>query len=378
MIDTFFQVKIDILPDKLSQHASLIGILPIILICGMITSCDRTQIQDNLPLKKHHTSTGFTNIEIENPHHGFKDFLKWQMNKPDTRPKYNDVTGTFPIVNPDFSHYNSDDSFFSTTWLGHATLLLHMEGKTIITDPIFSERCSPFQWAGPKRFTPFPISQDILPTIDVVLISHNHYDHLDKSTVLKLGNSPKWLVPLGLKAWFESLGITNVVELDWWDEFQFDGFTFACTPTQHFSGRGFGDRFKTLWCSWAVLGKRARFWFAGDTGYFSRFRTIGEKYGPFDLSAIPIGAYEPRWFMNPMHVTPDQAVMIHQDIHSRQSIGIHWGTFILTDEPITEPLVLLQEAIDKHHLSPKEFVTLKHGETRTFPIYDKSADSVNE
>jgi len=350
----------------------------ILIVSGLFLCCGQDQSQHKIIMSPHHLPSGFTNVEIENPHHGFKDFLKWQMNKPETRPKFDAVNGTLPVAVPNLGKYGSGDSLITATWLGHATVLLEIDGKVLLTDPIFSERCSPVQWAGPKRYTKFPVLPDSLTFIDIVLISHNHYDHLDRSTVLKLGNTPLWLVPLGLKAWFTALGITHVIELDWWDEYEYDGMMIACTPTQHFSGRGFSDRFKALWCSWAVIGARSRFWFAGDTGYFSQFKAIGEKYGPFDLSAIPIGAYEPRWFMNPMHVTPEQAVMIHQDIQSRHSIGIHWGTFILTDEPVFEPLNLLQEARTKFHLQPGEFITLNHGETRQFQAVTHSVFSKDE
>ncbi len=329
-------------------------------------------------MKPHHSKSGFTNVEITNPQHGFKDFWKWQTNKPDSRPKFKEVNGSLPVVMPDFEKYGSNENLITVTWLGHSTLLLEIEGKIILTDPIFSDRCSPVQWAGPKRYTKFPTSTGNLPPIDAVLISHNHYDHLDKSTVLELGNTPLWLVPLGLKTWFESLGITHVVELDWWDEYDFDGLTIASTPSQHFSGHGLFDRFKTLWCSWAVMGQKTRFWYAGDTGYFSQFKTIGEKYGPFDLSAIPIGAYEPRWFMNPMHVTPEQAIFVHQDIQSMQSIGIHWGTFILTDEPVSEPSLLLQQTLHNHHLAPEAFVSFQHGETRQFQTDTTSSNQNND
>ncbi|MBT3251487.1 MAG: MBL fold metallo-hydrolase [Candidatus Marinimicrobia bacterium] len=316
--------------------------------------------------KIHHSEKGFRNPQLNPTNHGFKDIIKWQLNKPDDVPKYSQVADVLPVVKPDFLLMENSGNGIPVTWFGHSSLLLNIDGIKILTDPMFSERCSPVQWAGPKRYTICPIDISELPDVDIVVISHNHYDHLDKKTVKYLGNNVKWFVPLGLKKWFNNMGITNVTELDWWERKPYKNLSIVCTPAQHFSGRGLFDRNKTLWSSWAILGEKKRFWFSGDTGYSSDFKKISSELGPFDLAAIPIGAYEPRWFMNPMHVTPDQAIQIHLDIKSKQTIGIHWGTFILTDEPIFEPLELLDKYKIEMNIPPGEFVTLKHGETRIF------------
>lgn len=316
----------------------------------------------------HHTESGFSNPEIGSRNTGFKDFLRWRKERSKNHPTYESALNTFPVVQPDWENiYKPPNDSLTVTWIGHATLLVQFDGMNILTDPIFSDRCSPVQFIGPKRYTPLSITTKQLPTIHVVLISHNHYDSLDEHTVKAIGNDPIWFVPLGLKKWFQSHGITNVIELDWWSEYEYKGFKFVSTPTQHFSGRGLFDRNKTLWCSWVVFGKKHRFWFAGDTGYFSEFKKIGEKYGPFDLAAIPIGAYNPEWFMLPMHINPQQAVHVHQDIGSKQSIAIHWGTFILTDEPVDEPPRLLQIAMQDTGLNQESFTVLKHGETIIYP-----------
>ncbi|MCH8011056.1 MAG: MBL fold metallo-hydrolase [Candidatus Marinimicrobia bacterium] len=316
----------------------------------------------------HHTESGFSNPEIGSRNVGFKDFIRWRMERSKIRPTYESALNTFPVVQPDWKNiYKPPNDSQMVTWIGHATLLVQFDGMNILTDPIFSDRCSPAQFIGPKRYTPLSITTEQLPTIHVVLLSHNHYDSLDEHTVIALGNDPIWFVPLGLKKWFKSQGITNVIELDWWSEYEYKGFKFVSTPTQHFSGRGLFDRNKTLWCSWVVLGKKHRFWFAGDTGYFSEFKKIGEKYGPFDLAAIPIGAYNPEWFMLPMHLNPQQAVHVHQDIGSKQSIAIHWGTFILTDEPVDEPPRLLRIAMQEIGSNQESFTVLKHGETIIYP-----------
>lgn len=326
-----------------------------------------TEGPEEVQSKSHHSESGFQNLEIGPRDVGFRDFLRWRRERSDNHPTYESALNTFTVVQPDREVINHPPSHgLTVTWIGHATLLVQFDGLNILTDPIFSERSSPVQFAGPKRYTPLPISVADLPTIHAVLISHNHYDSLDKYTVRALGDDLTWFVPLGLKKWFRARGINNVIELDWWDEFELGGLTFVCTPTQHFSGRGLFDRNKTLWSGWAVLGSNRRFWFAGDTGYFSAFKQIGERYGPFDLAAIPIGAYNPAWFMNPMHVDPEQAVQVHQDIQAKQSLGIHWGTFLLTDEPVDEPPKLLQRAVNELGLRKESFITLKHGETKTF------------
>ena len=316
--------------------------------------------------KIHHREKGFRNPQLNPTNHGFKDIIKWQLNKPDDVPKYSQVADLLPVVKPDFLLMENSNNGIPVTWFGHSSLLLNIDGIKILTDPMFSERCSPVQWAGPKRYTKCPIDISELPDVDIVVISHNHYDHLDKNTVKHLGNNVKWFVPIGVKEWFNNMGITNVIELDWWERKLYKNLSIVCTPAQHFSGRGLFDRNKTLWSSWAILGDKKSFWFGGDTGYSSDFKKISSELGPFDLAAIPIGAYEPRWFMNPMHVTPDQAIQIHLDIKSKQTIGIHWGTFILTDEPIFEPLELLEKYKIDMNIPSGEFITMTHGETRIF------------
>ncbi len=308
-------------------------------------------------------SSPYTNPEVAEKRHRFIDFLKWRMGGNSTRPTVSGSMGQFPVMKPDLKSIHSPGNNLTVTWIGHATLLVQMDGVNILTDPIFSRRCSPVQWAGPERITPVSLTPNELPPIHLVLISHNHYDHLDKNSVLALGDSPLWIVPMGLKSWFSSLGIQNVVEMEWWDEHRMNNLTIVSTPSQHFSGRTPFDSNRTLWSSWAVLGNNFRFWFAGDTGYCSAFKTIGDKLGPFDLAAIPIGAYDPEWFMNSMHVTPEQAVSIHRDIRSRLSVGMHWGTFILTDEPPEEPPQRLIQALEMAEEDPKSFITLTHGET---------------
>lgn len=315
--------------------------------------------------KKHHTSDGFRN-NFSHEKHGVGDFFKWQW---DAFFDVNTKIISYPLEKNDPAFLKQNRTQPTLTWIGHASFLLQIKGLNILTDPQLSERASPFSFAGPSRKNPPGLNFNDLPLIDAVIISHNHYDHLDQKTVERLaeiqkGKGPRFFVPLGLKAWFEDLGIKDVVEMDWWDHVQYKDWTFHSVPLQHFSGRGLFDRDKTLWTGWVLEHETFKFFFAGDTGYSEDFKNIGERLGPIDLSAIPIGAYEPRWFMKAVHVNPEEAVKIHQDIKSRYSVGMHWGTFVLTDEDMDEPPKHLNAALKKEKIPQKKFFIMRHGQTR--------------
>ena len=212
-----------------------------------------------------------------------------------------------------------------------------------------------------------PLALDELPHIDLVVISHNHYDHLDHKTVqglnLQSGAAPRFYVPLALAPWFNKRGIDDVVELDWWDGRQHGELSIHFVPAQHWSARTRLDRNKTLWGGWMIEHRDFRFYFAGDTGYSQDFKDIAERFAPIDIAAIPIGAYEPRWFMKTQHVNPAEAVRIHQDLGARYSIGMHWGTFILTDEPIDEPPKAFARAREAAGIPEQEFFLMDFGQT---------------
>jgi len=226
----------------------------------------------------------------------------------------------------------------TVTWIGHSTLLVQLGSVNILTDPIWAERASPVHFAGPKRLVPPGIRFEDLPPIHAVIISHDHYDHLDEATVRRLAEThrPTFFVPLGIKAWLADVGVRDVVELDWWEARSFRGLVFTCTPAQHSSGRGLHDQNLRLWASWVITGRDRRFFFAGDTGYDSTLREIGRRLGPFDLAAIPIGGYF-ALDRHPNHVNPEEAVALLEDVGGRLMVPMHWGTFDMNREPFREP-----------------------------------------
>ena len=236
----------------------------------------------------------------------------------------------------------------TVTWVGHATLLVQIDGVNILTDPHWGERASPVGFAGPRRLLPPGIRFEDLPDIDVVVISHDHYDHLDEGTVRRLAREhrPRFFVPLGIKAWLAERGIDDVVELDWWQSASFGGLEIHCTPAQHSSGRTLTDQNLRLWSSWVVLGRDRRLYFAGDTGYYAGLAEIGQRLGPFDLALIPIGGYKDFARHHPNHVNPEEAVQLFEDVDGQLMVPMHWGTFVLNREPAHEPPTrLLAEAL---------------------------------
>ena len=257
------------------------------------------------------------------------------------------------------------------TFVNHATLLIQLQGLNILTDPIWSNRASPFTWSGPKRVRKPGIDFDALPKIDFVVISHNHYDHMDLETLKRLDErfSPRMLAPLGDKATLSSAGITKIDEMDWWDSTSINSETsIVFTPTRHFSSRGPFDRNKTLWGSYLIQASGHSIYFAGDSAYSIHFKEIRDRFGPTDIALLPIGAYEPRWFMKFFHMNPPEAVQAHLDLESKLSIGIHFGTFQLTEEEIDAPVRDLASALAQANLNRQSFVTLPEGVTTMYSL----------
>lgn len=256
------------------------------------------------------------------------------------------------------------------TFVNHSTFLIQVDGINILTDPIWSERTSPFQWAGPKRMRPPGIRFEDLPKIDIVLLSHNHYDHLDIDTMKRVfeKHQPKIICALGVKAFLDNQKMTGSTDLDWWQEFSLnDALKIQSVPAQHFTGRGTFDRDATLWCGFVIIRPGGNIYFVGDTGYNEFiFKEIGKRCAPIEVSLVPIGAFKPEWFMSPIHCSPAEAVKIHLEIKSKKSIATHFGTFPLADDGEEEPVVGLQNALQEHGVSPEDFVVLKEGEGREF------------
>ena len=247
------------------------------------------------------------------------------------------------------------------TWIGHSTFLIQHQGLNILTDPIFGD-CQPVPIGPMRRVTDPGIRFKDLPPIHHVLISHSHYDHLDAPTIRALGKAVRYWVPQGLSPWFGRRGILRCQELVWWQTAKLsDDVTLCAVPAQHGSARTLFDRNRSHWCGWVVQSAGRSAYFAGDTGYSPSFREIGERFGGFDLAMIPIGAYNPRWLMQPVHLNPAEAVQVHKDVHSRQSVACHWGTFRLADEPIEEPPALLAQELASAHVDAGEFVAIRPG-----------------
>ncbi|KAK5680367.1 hypothetical protein LTS10_007294 [Elasticomyces elasticus] len=321
-----------------------------------------------------------------------------QWKDPDTTPP------TVPIVKPHFLPTRQTEKL-RATWLGHACYYVEFpSGLRVLFDPVFTERCSPYSWVGPKRFTDMPCQVEDIPFIDAVVISHNHYDHLSHPTIQRIAKkhpNAHYFVGLGNKPWFKHMGLddTHVTEMDWWEEKTFTlssqnpdspsiSATIGCLPCQHTSARTAFDKAHTLWASWSITSgsPEKKIWFGGDTGYRTvpslpasefdyaekysslphcpAFAQIGELRGPFDLGLIPIGAYDPRSIMSPMHANPYDSVNIFVDTKCKKALGIHWGTWVLTSEEVMEPPRVLRKALKWKGVEEDRFETCDIGESR--------------
>jgi len=276
-------------------------------------------------------------------------------------------SGAAPAVANDgaFLRENARHSVPTVTWIGHATVLVQMDDVTFLTDPVWSETAGPTSYLGARRLVPPALPLESLPPIDFAVLSHSHYDHTDLPTLRALAaRGTRFLVPLKLGETLRDDGIGAVHELDWWDSTAVGDVTVHCVPARHWSRRGLFDENATLWSGWVVIGPTRRFYFAGDTGTFDGFGEIGERLGPFGLAALPIGAYEPAAMMQTVHMNPEEAVAAAGPLRAERVLGIHWGTFDLTDEPIADPPRRFHAEARRRGLDAARFRTPALGQTQ--------------
>lgn len=308
------------------------------------------------PPSDHFDGRRFRNV-MRARHGTVGDFLRWQATREPGRWRRVDAAPGPPPP-------RSVDRGVRVTLINHATTLVQLDGLNVLTDPVWAERVSPVSFAGPRRYRPPGLRFEDLPPIDLVLISHNHYDHLCVPTLRRLARThrPRIVTGLGNRALLEREGIGRATEIDWWESTPIrDDVTVTGTPARHFSGRGTHDRDVTLWMGLSITAPSGHVFFAGDTGYGEHFHQVRLRLGPPRLSLLPIGAFRPEWFMRQVHVSPAEAVQAHLDLESGTSVGIHYGTFRLADDGQDEPLVELAAARERTGVSAERFRALEHG-----------------
>ncbi len=298
--------------------------------------------------------------------------LRWQWERLWRTLPPNPAPDRLPPAAPEIVHPRAPAGELRVTWIGHASFLVQVGGANLLLDPHFGARASPLSWLGPRRFVPPGVELAALPPIDAVLLSHDHYDHLDTGSVRRLdarfGAGVRWVAPLGHAAWFARAGIVGAVDLDWWNAVELPSpggpVRVTCAPAQHWTRRGLRETNGRLWGSFAVHAGGRTLYFGGDSGYFGGYEEIGRRLGPFDAVLMPIGAYEPRWFMAPAHMNPEEAVRAYREMGGTGVfIPMHWGTFRLTDEEPLEPPVRVRSAWAGAGLPPERLRVLRHGET---------------
>ena len=302
---------------------------------------------------------GFVNIEKQASFEGVWEQFSGQFLGDEQREPLDAV----PVISIPDSHFDtSPQPGARLSWIGHASVLVELDGVRILTDPVFSDRASPFGFAGPKRFHPTPAPLGSLKNVDAVVISHNHYDHLDKETISHLAKSgARILVPLGngrlLRSW--DIAAEQIIELAWWDTFKIGDVMLHATPSRHYSSRGLLDYKKTHWASWSIIGPNHKVFFSGDSGYTKSFAEIGNKLGPFDASIIKVGAYGPGQAWKDVHMPPEESILTHKDLNAKVMLPIHWGTFNLAHHMWKEPIIRTLASANKEGV---DLITPKVGE----------------
>lgn len=314
-------------------------------------------------ISDHYDGKRFYNLDrIKDSKSRFSQFLKWQL----TRNKIKWPSFIDDNVFPKLPQQNISANDIYITFINHSTFLIQGHHLNVLSDPIFSERASPLSWIGPKRVRAPGLTIEQLPKIDVVVISHNHYDHLDLPSLAKLSQrtNVQFIVPLGNAKFLMKIGIKNIIELDWWQKCQIKRQqTITLVPAKHWSQRVLHDNCKALWGSFVIDIGGIKIFYAGDTGFSQHFNLIQKRLSDMDICLLPIGAYRPRWFMKTKHINPEEAVMAHHALGSKLSIAGHFNTFQLGDEGIEDPILDLKQALKKHHLSSNQFIIPANGLT---------------
>jgi N-acyl-phosphatidylethanolamine-hydrolysing phospholipase D len=326
-----------------------------------------------MELPPHHDPHGgFRNPWALEQAHGFAAAMRWLLRErlASRRPAVFDPAN-FRRATPSVAIPREAPGGISLTWVGHATFVIQIGAYNILTDPMWSDRASPVTFAGPRRCVPPSPGISELPAIDAVLMSHDHYDHFDTRSIRALASrfpEARWFAPLGVGRLLGRAGARHVSEHDWWDATASGPLRIGCTPARHFSGRTPAARNRTLWCGWTLEVDDRRVFFAGDTAWHPDFARIREQFGPFDLTLLPIGAYDPRWFMRPVHMDPEEAVQAFTALDGMGGgacmVGMHWGTFRLTVEPLDEPPRRTAAAWELAALPAERLWIMAHGETR--------------